>query len=254
MLELSGAAGGALATAVAITLLELTEAVAIVYALGAASHSLRPGLLGSAAGVALVGGIGLVVGVGISHAPLQWTLLVGAVLLWSFGFWLLRSTFGTYLREDRRRRGSSSSTSAHSPEEPMGPRGLFATGFSVGSIEALEAVIVLVGIAAGGFPIEALVGALLAGVLLVVAGALLHERIRRLKVPPVKWATTSLLWTYAIFWTGESLGQWGLLAWPSSVAGLPSDVLLIPIFLGVLVLVRLLIQVRLSLERPPSLR
>lgn len=254
--DLGGEADGALLTAFVITLLELTEVVAIVYALGATAHSLRPGLTGACGGVAVVGAFGIVAGIALTQVPQAYTLAVGAVILWSFGFFLLRSTFRTYVREERKRLGRPSPV-AEPDDRGLSPRQLMGVGFSVGAIEALEAVVVLIGISVGGFPWEAVVGAIVAGGVLVALGLALHQNIRKLKVPPLKWATTSLLMTYASFWTLEFLGEEGRIPWPSSVAGLPPDVLLIPIFFAVLLVVRVVIEVRLHIERgrnlgPPS--
>lgn len=243
MIELGGAAGGALVTAFVITLLELAEVVAIVYALGATSKSLRPGFLGACGGVALIGALGVFAGIALTHAPETYTLAVGAGMLWGFGFFLLRSTLRTYVRTDRKKRGTDAPF--QDPHEGvLTHQQLIGVGFSVGCIEALEAVIVLIAISAGGFPWEAVAGAIAAGVVLVGLGLALHQSIRKIKVPPLKWVTTSLLMTYATFWTWEVLADTGHATLPS-LAGLPDDVLLVPIFFVVLLVVRLVVQARL---------
>ncbi|MGI0067497.1 MAG: hypothetical protein ACREB9_03620, partial [Thermoplasmata archaeon] len=104
----------------------------------------------------------------------------------------------------------------------------FAAGFTVGAVEATEAVAVLVPLAAGGAAGSALVGALAAGAVLAICVALVHERIRRIKAPWLKLGATSLLFAFATFWGGEALG----LAWPAG------DVFLIPLFVVALLLVR----------------
>lgn len=252
MLSFSGEAGGALLTALLITILEMTEVVAFVTALGAGARDLRPGFTGALAGVGVVAAFGLAAGLGLVEASSHYgelvTLLIGALLLWGFGLFLLRSTLRTYLREDRRHRNLDVPAAPH-PEDALGPKALLATGFSVGTVEALETVVVLLGLVAGGWVGEAIIGALVGGVLLIAAGFVLHERIRRLKVPPLKWVSTSLLFTYALFWSLEALGDLSVLPFPSQVGTLPSDVLLVPIFVLWFLLVRGVVELRLLFDR-----
>jgi uncharacterized membrane protein len=243
MTFLVGALGGALLISFLITVLELTEVVAIVYALGAGRSSLRPGALGSASGVAVVGAVGLVVGIGLSAIPSDYTLIVGSALLWGFGFFLLRSTVKTYFKEAKKARGIAES-GGHEGDEHLSDHALFAAAFSVGMVETTEAVIVLVAVAAGGYGLEALLGFAAGAALLFTLGVVLHERIRRIKVPPLKWVGTSLLFTFAAFWAIESLVDAGRLAWPSLPYGVPPDVLLLPLFLMALGLVRVAVSFR----------
>ena len=252
MVLFTGTAAAALLAAVLITVLELTEVVAIVYALGAGAKNMRPGLAGAVAGVGVVGGIALVVGYGLTQVAnrgyLTYTLIAGAGVLWFFAFFLLRSTFKTYLKEDRKKRGVAAGGPVHH-DEGLGPRALFATAFSVGAIETLEAVVVLIGLVLGGSAWEAVVGAVIGGVILVAAGIALHERIRRMKVPPLKWIATSLLFTFAVFWTVESLGNLGVISWPSTIHGIPSDIVLVPFFIVSFLAVRVAILLRLDRDR-----
>ncbi len=245
MSVLAGNIGGALLLSFLITVLELTEVVAIVYALGAGRKSLRHGALGSASGVAVVGAAGLVVGVGLSRIPVDYTLIAGAVLLYAFGFFLLRSTVKTYFKEAKKARGIVDSGSGHEEGENLSDHALFAAAFSVGAVETTEAVIVLVAVAAGGYGWEALVGFAAGAILLLSLGIALHERIRRIKVPPLKWIATSLLFTFAVFWTLESLVSAGKLSWPS-LGGLPPDILILPIFVVALGCVKAAVTYRVN--------
>ncbi len=58
--------------------------------------------------------------------------------------------------------------------------------------------------------------------------ALVHERIRRIKVPWLKLGATSLLFTFAVFWGGEAVGY----SWPGA------DLVLIPLFVAFLFAIR----------------
>lgn len=209
----------ALIAAFLITVVEMTEVVALVFALGSDHHSDRPGVLGAVAGTTTVALVALGLGAAILALPRAWLLWAAAVMLFAFGVFLFRSTLRAYVR-------AHASAPATRPSHP--PVLLFAGGFSVGAVEALETVIVLLAIAAAGHPASALVGSLAAGAVLAGAAALVHERIRRIKVPPLKWGATSLLFAFSVFWGGEALG----LAWPGQ------DLVLVPLFAAALVFVR----------------
>ena len=209
----------ALVAAFLIVIVEMTEVVALVFALSADHHSIAPGAGGAIAGTAVVGGVAVGFSSLLVRLPHQWLLTGSAVALVAFGLFLFRSTVRSYRR-------------AHAPPAAAtsAPRGrlLFAGGFSVGAVEATEAVIVLVALAAAGYGVSALVGAALAGGLLVSVAAVVHDRIRRIKVPWLKLGATSVLFAFAVFWGGEALG----VAWPLN------DLALAPLFLVGLVLVR----------------
>ncbi|MGI0054873.1 MAG: hypothetical protein ACREBZ_04025 [Thermoplasmata archaeon] len=202
-----------------ITLLEMTEVVLLIFALGIEHGSVRHGAMGAAAGVALVAGVAAVAGATLAAIPSAELLAASAIVLAAFGVFLFRSTLRSYrrARQPASERGPPPSAPVH-----------FAAGFTVGAVEATEAVAVLVPLAAGGAAGSALVGALAAGAVLAICVALVHERIRRIKAPWLKLGATSLLFAFATFWGGEALG----LAWPAG------DVFLIPLFVVALLLVR----------------
>jgi len=164
-----------------------------------------------------VGVLALGFGAVVVAFPEMYLLWASAVVLAAFGVFLFRSTLKSYRR-------------AHhpSPGVPGHPTVQFAGGFSVGVVETVEAVIVLLGLAARGYGASALLGAVLAGVLLVGLAAVLHEQIRRIKVPTLKLVATALLFTFAVFWAGEALK----VAWPFA------DLSLIPLFVVALLIVR----------------
>ena len=208
----------AFAAALIIVIVEMTEVVALVFALSADHTSTRPGVAGAVSGTAVVALIALVSGALLLALPKDWLLWGSAAALAAFGVFLFRSTLKSYRR---RRAGPGSAAPPHQAV-------LFAGGFSVGAVESTEAVIVLLAIVAAGYPKEALLGAVVAGVLLVGAAAVVHERIRRIKVPWLKLGATSLLFAFAVFWAGEAAG----FAWPGQ------DLSLLPLFLLGLGIVR----------------
>jgi uncharacterized membrane protein len=214
---------GAVLLALVITVTEMTEVVALVFALHGETGSIRHGALGAVAGTALVGGIAFVGGAYLAEVPSVWLLTGSAVTLYAFGAFLFRSTRRSYRRFWRPDASAVPRTSASQARAVQ-----FGGGFTVGAVETVEAVIVLLSIAAAGEGPSALLGALLGGAGLVGAAALLHERIRRIKVPLLKLGATSMLFAFAVFWTGEALGA----RWPYA------DLSLLPLFLLALLLVR----------------
>jgi uncharacterized membrane protein len=201
--------------AFALTVIEMTEVVALVFAIGAERDALRPAALGAVVGVAGVSAVALAVGVGLEALPRGPLLGGAAITLFLFGIFLLRSTRKAY------RRARAPPTNA-----PLKGSGLhFAGGAVVGAVEATEVVIVLVALAAGGNGFSALLGAIAAGVLLVGVALVVHERIRRIKVPTLKFAATSALFAFAAFWGGEAVG----FVWPGPMAYW--DLWLLPLFL-----------------------
>ncbi|MCI4327810.1 MAG: hypothetical protein L3K16_09330 [Thermoplasmata archaeon] len=222
----------ALLIAFVITITEMTEVVALVFALSAETGSLRSGALGAVAGTATVSLIALVSGAALEALPHADLLGVAAVVLAAFGVFLFRSTLKSYRRA--RRPGLAGPPKGH-PALP------FAGGFSVGAVEATETVIVLLALAAGGAGSSALVGALAGGAVLVVAALLVHERIRRIKVPTLKLGGTAMLFSFALFWGGEAYG----VPWPG-----PYDLVLIPVFLAAVVVVRLAVEAVLRRDPP----
>ncbi|MFY9717413.1 MAG: hypothetical protein WAK40_05710 [Thermoplasmata archaeon] len=205
--------------ALLITVLEMTEVVALVLALGADESSLRHGAAGAVAGCATIAVVALVSGRALLLAPRAYLLWAAAVVLTAFGVFLFRSTLRTY------RRLRAAATTA-----PGGPRRVaqFVGGFTVGAVEATEVVIVLLALTAAGYGSSAILGALAGGVLLVVVALSVGERVRRIKVPWLKLGGTSMLFAFAAFWAGEARGY----AWPGG------DLFLIPLFLLAVLLVR----------------
>jgi uncharacterized membrane protein len=218
----------ALVAAFIITLIEMTEVVALVFALSAEHESIRTGATGAIAGTAVVSGVALATGAVLIAFPRTILLWAAAVVLVAFGFFLLRSTFKTY----RRLRVPSGSSPA--PVARTSHAVQFAGGFSVGVVETLETVIVLIALAAAGYGFSAIVGAVAGGVLLVAVAVVLHEQVRKIKVPLLKVIATALLFDYATFWAGEAAGY----SWPGS------DLILIPLFVVFFLAVRAVVDWR----------
>jgi Ca2+/H+ antiporter, TMEM165/GDT1 family len=218
-----------------ITLIELTEVVALVFALSADHHTVAHGAVGAVSGITVVALIALGFGALIVAFPKEYLLWASAIVLTAFGVFLFRSTLRSY----RRSRAAPGGASAKAP--PSRSSLQFAGGFSVGSVEATEVVVVLIALAAAGYGFSALVGALAAGVVLVAATAVVQERIRRIKVPWLKLGANAMLFAFAVFWAGEAAG----ISWPGS------DLFLIPLFFLGLVVIRGAVELGLR-HTPPA--
>ncbi|MGI0071539.1 MAG: hypothetical protein ACRECT_05680 [Thermoplasmata archaeon] len=223
----------ALVVAFLITLLELTEVVALVFALGADRPSVRPVAWGAVGGTSVIAVVALASGATLAALPRTYLLWFSAVLLAAFGVFLFRSTLRSY-----RRQSLPATAAAHPRAEIVA----FGGGFWVGAIETTEAAIVLVALAAAGYGFSALVGAVVGGVVLVALAAVLHDRIRRIKVPWLKLGGTSLLFAFATFWAGEAAG----VSWPGG------DLILIPLVAVAILGVRGGVAAEMRGTRPPS--
>jgi len=189
----------ALVVAFLITVLEMTEVVALVFALAADHSTVAHGALGAVGGTAVVAAIALGFGAVLIAFPRTYLLWASAAVLAAFGVFLFRSTLRTYRRRQAAAPGGGPPPSSHSAAQ-------FAGGFSVGAVEATETVIVLLALDAAGYGFSALLGAVLGGAVLVCVALIVHDRIRRIKVPWLKLGGTSVIFSFAVFWGGEAAG------------------------------------------------
>ncbi|HYB77247.1 MAG TPA: hypothetical protein VEE83_01005 [Thermoplasmata archaeon] len=225
----------ALIVAFLITVLEMTEVVALVFALAADHTTVRHGALGAVGGTTVVALVALGFGAFLISFPRSYLLWGSAVVLAAFGVFLFRSTLKTYRRQRAAARGAP-------PAAPGKSAVQFAGGFSVGAVEATETVIVLLALAAAGYGFSALVGAVLGGALLVGVALVVHDRIRRIKVPWLKLGGTSVVLSFAVFWAGEAAG----ISWPGA------DLFLIPLVVLAVLVVRAGIELFLSRTPRPA--
>ncbi|HZY70784.1 MAG TPA: hypothetical protein VFF67_07405 [Thermoplasmata archaeon] len=209
----------AVAAAFLITVIEMTEVVALVFALSSEHGSIRSGAAGAVSGTAVVAAATAAFGVALIALPRADLLWASAVVLAAFGVFLFRSTIKSYRR---------SRAPPRAPPTTATRTLQFAGGFSVGVVESVETVVVLIALAAAGYAFSALIGAVIGGGLLVGVAAVLHERVRRIKVPTLKLVGTSLLFAFAVFWGGEAAG----VDWPGS------DLILIPFVVVAAVVIR----------------
>jgi uncharacterized membrane protein len=209
-----------LVVAFVITVIELTEVVALVFAIGADQATLRPVALGAVCGSVTIALVALGFGAVLVAFPHTYLLWAAAIVLAAFGVFLFRSTLRSYRRAAAAANGQATSARHQLVQ--------FGGGFSVGAVETTEVVIVLLALTAGGDGASAIVGAAAGAIVLIVAALAVHEQIRKIKVPWLKLGGTSLLFSYALFWGGEAAG----VRWPGD------DLFLIPLVLAAVLIVR----------------
>ncbi len=183
-----------LLAALGITVLEMSEATAVGMALYADSRNI------SAYGAVTLGVLTvfiptMLVGSYITFLPIFFVRIVSATLLLYFGQRLARSA----RRAFRFQRNGPSGNGKHEENE----RGVIATAYSVGLVEAFEAAIVLVALFPENYDSTGI--GLLSGVVLVIISAyILRSQIRKVKQATVKTAVSAILLSFAAFWYLES--------------------------------------------------
>jgi uncharacterized membrane protein len=215
MFEWSTAAPAVGAAFLASTV-EVVEAFTIVLVV-ATLRGWRPAALGTAAALAVLGAIVLILGPLLDRVPLNILQLVIGVLLLLFGIgWLRKAALraaGVIALHDED--GIFAKESAHLTEEVMRHKtsrdwiaGIVA--FKAILLEGLEVVFIVIAVGAGkGLLVPASLGALAACVLVLAAGAFLHRPLSRVPENSLKFGVGVMLSAFGVFWTGEGLGvEW----------------------------------------------
>jgi uncharacterized membrane protein len=201
---------------------ELLEAMAIVLAVGV-SRRWSDALVGAAAAALVCGGLAAVLGpVLLASVPLDALRVTIGTLLLLFGLEWLRK--GTLRLAGRRSRSSSLSeyveTQAELHDAPLPPPGQpdwagRIVAFKGVLLEGVEIVLIVSALAARpSGPAPALLGAALATVVVLAAGARLRRPLTRLPETELKWGVGVLLSAFGVFFAAEGLG----VAWPGGDA------------------------------------
>lgn len=184
-----------LLAALGITVLEMSEATAVGMALYADSKNSQA--YGAVSlGVITVFIPTMVVGNYIALLPIFYVRLVSATLLLYFGQRLARSARRAYRFQ---REGPSTGHDTENVE-----KGVLATGYSVGVVEAFEAAIVLVALFPENFDSTG-IGLALGIFIVVISAYLLRSQIRKIKQATVKTSVSAILLSFAAFWYSESV-------------------------------------------------
>jgi uncharacterized membrane protein len=211
----------ALGAAVAVGV-ELLEALAIVFAVGL-TRRWSDAFIGAAAAVVACALLAAVLGPLLLGSVSLGTLRVTiGVLLMLFGLEWLRK--GTLRLAGRRRRSSSLAEFEEAREDlddaPLPPHGEpdwagRLVAFKGVLLEGVEIVVIVTALAERpSGPAPALVGASLATVLVLAAGAWLRKPLGRLPETELKWGVGVLLTSFGVFFAAEGLG----VHWPAGDA------------------------------------
>lgn len=209
------------------SLVEFVEALTIVLAVGIV-RGWRPAIVGTAAGVALLAAMIVLLGPLLGQVRIDILQLAIGFLLLLFGMrWLRKAILraaGIVPLHDEIDAFSSEVIQLRSAG-PMATIMLdpiaVVTTFKAVVLEGTEVVFIVLAVgAAGDVPIPASVGATAAGVLVTTLGIILHRPLTRVPENALKFAVGVLISGFGIFWIGEGFG----FEWPGH------DLALVPMF------------------------
>jgi len=201
------------------SLIELVEVLAVVLVVGRVA-GWRNAIVGAGSAVSLVAVAALVVGKGLALIPTRPLELVAGLILLGFGQAWARSVtkyyggvLGASAEGDEDLRQQLARDGARGGWDPVA----LATAFKSSLLESFEIAIVVIGLGtAGGRWFEAIGGALVATLVLMVFAFWLRAPLQRVPVKPAKFAAAALLMGFGTYWLGEGLG----FGWPGGMASL----------------------------------
>ncbi len=231
------------------SIVEVVEAFTIVLAVGT-TRGWRPAIAGTAAALAVLGLIVLILGPALQFIPIHILQLFVGVLLLLFGMgWLrkavLRAAGVIALHDEAEAFAEETAELRSQTGEPQTLQWIAGiAAFKAVLLEGLEVAFIVIAVGAGkGLLWEASLGALAACALVLIVGAAVHKPLARVPENTLKFGVGVMLSAFGVFWTGEGLG----VEWPGA------DLMLFP--LAALFLVAGLILARAahaSLERSPA--
>ena len=208
----------AITSAFLASLVEVVEAFTIVLAVSTI-RGYRPAILGSLAGLILLGLLVVVLGPMLNLVPLNLLQIVIGVLLLLFGMrWLrtaiLRAAGAVPLRDEQLKFDQATANLKDARAHDSRLDWLAGiTAFKAVVLEGLEVVFIVIAIGAGrGLLIPASLGALAAFVLVLFAGIAVRRPLARVPENTLKFGVGLMLTSFGVFWTGEGLG----VNWPGS--------------------------------------
>ena len=214
------------------SLVEVVEAFTIVLAV-ATLRGWRPAAVGTAAGLAVLAGIVVLLGPLLDRVPIASLQLAIGILLLLFGMgWLRKASLraagviplhdedATFAAE-----ADQLSEQARQHQRNLG----WAAGITARKavvLEGLEVVFIVIAVGTGrGLLVPASLGALAACALVLAIGAVVHRPLSHVPENILKFGVGVMLSAFGVFWTGEGLG----IAWPGQDLAL---LLFAALFLG----------------------
>jgi uncharacterized membrane protein len=193
------------------SLVECVEALTIVLAVGT-TRGWRPALSGAGAGALVLTTLTLVAGPALQRIPLTaLQLVIGVLLLLFGGSWLrkaiLRAAGVIRLHDEA---AIYAQETAELARDGGGDGIALLATFKAVVLEGLEVIFIVIAMGAQGFLAPAAAGAVLAGLVVIVAGFALRRPLARVPENTLKFAVGVLLSAFGVFWIGEGLGY----SWP----------------------------------------
>ena len=222
----------AITAAFLASIVEVVEAFTIVLAV-ATLRGWRPAAVGTAGGLAVLGGIVLLLGPVLNRIPITSLQLAIGILLLLFGMgWLrkasLRAGGVIPLHDEDAIFSAEAAALVEQASRQRRSLGWAAgiTALKAVLLEGLEVVFIVIAVGAGrGLLVPASLGALAACILVLAIGAVVHRPLSRVPENHLKFGVGVMLSAFGVFWTGEGLG----IAWPGQDLAL---LLFAALFLG----------------------
>jgi uncharacterized membrane protein len=199
------------------SLVEVVEAFTIVLAV-ATLRGWRPAAVGTAAGLAVLAGIVMLLGPLLDRVPIASLQLAIGILLLLFGMgWLrkasLRAAGVIPLHDEDATFAAEADQLSEQARQQQRNLGWAAgiTALKAVVLEGLEVVFIVIAVGAGrGLLVPASLGALAACALVLAIGAVVHRPLSHVPENILKFGVGVMLSAFGVFWTGEGLG----IAWP----------------------------------------
>ncbi|AWR95149.1 hypothetical protein [Acidianus brierleyi] len=178
---------GIFLAAFGISLLELSEAGAVAVIYRGIFNSNKPYIY-AILGVLTVLIPTFLLGSFISLLPLNYVLIAAGIILFYFGYRLLRSA----------RRSIKGLRKPHEKEKEES----IAVVYTIGATEAFEAALVIIALIPQNY-VSTLIGTLSASLVVIALTIILKSQIMKIRVPQLKYALSALLFSLGTLWFGE---------------------------------------------------
>jgi Ca2+/H+ antiporter, TMEM165/GDT1 family len=204
---------------------EVVEAFTIVLAVGII-RGWKPAILGTMAALALLALIVIAMGPLLVRAPIRALQSVLGILLLLFGLrWLrkaiLRAIGAIPLHDEDAAFASEAKELAEAATNKVARLDWVAgvAAFKAVLLEGVEVVFIIIALGtARGLVLEASLGALAAGLLVLLIGLVVHRPLSRVPENTLKFVVGVVLSAFGLFWTGEGFG----IEWPGADAAIPA--------------------------------
>jgi uncharacterized membrane protein len=213
------------------SLVECVEALTIVLAVGT-TRGWRSSLLGAAASAIFLALLVAIFGPALGRIPITTLQLIVGILLLLFGIrWLRKAILraaGVISIHDEARIYEEETALMRSTAKPARAFDAiaFIACFKAVSLEGLEVTFTVLAIGAGGSLLVASIGAVLAAVLVILLGVVLHRPLSRVPENTLKFIVGIMLTAFGIFWIGEGLS----FPWPGEDLALIGMIALLILF------------------------